>query len=147
MCEIKDIENNIRDLLRTNEEIVTAYDSELLCSEYGETKTHLKELCNRKRDLIESLESSVNDFFEIKQNFITKRLRINSFALIPTLLGYEYKFNIPKIVDKSSNQYFCYISMMERLSREYDAIFLGRDGYYILDIAASLKVEQFIGDD
>lgn len=145
MSEIEGIEIIIRDLIRTNEALVSYYDSEMLCSDYENTKDILKELYDRKNELMESLEDSMNKFFGIKQNFITKRIKVSSFALVPTIIGYEYKFSIPKNVDKASNQYFYYISMMDRLVKEYDVIVLKDNNYYILDISASLNIEKTIG--
>jgi hypothetical protein len=145
MSKIEDIEIIIRDLIRTNEELVSKYDSEMLCRDYKNTKDILKELYDRKNELMESLEESLNEFFGIRQNFITKRIKVASFALVPTIIGYEYKFNLPKNVDKASNQYFCYISMMDRLVREFDVLVLKGDDYYILDISACLNIEKTIG--
>ena len=44
MSEIEGIEIIIRDLIRTNEALVSYYDSEMLCSDYENTKDILKEL-------------------------------------------------------------------------------------------------------
>ena len=147
MSNIRDIELIIRDLIITNEAIVSAYDSKRLCSSYEDAKANLKELCDRKNEIIMSLTDKINEFFNIKQNFITRKLKITSFALLPTIAGYEFKFNIPKTVDRTSRQYFCYTSMMDRLQREYDVIALGRDGYYILDITAGLNLEKLFEGD
>ena len=55
MTDIKDIELIIRDIIRTDEKIVSAYDSQLLCCDYQNTLNTLKDLCTSKKDLIESL--------------------------------------------------------------------------------------------
>ena len=142
MTSVDDIEFIIRDLIKINESLVNAFDSNLLCSDWENAINTLKELCNEKKELIESLEKSANEFFNIKQNSITRKLKITSFSLIPSLTSYEFKFNIPRTVNKSSREYFCYISLMERLAREYDVITLKKDGYYILDITQCLKIEK-----
>lgn len=142
MSGINEIELMIRDLIRVNEKLVSAFDSQLLCSDWENTRATLKELYDEKTDLIESLEKSVNEFFSIKQNFITRKLKITSFSLIPSIISYEFKFNIPKTVNKSSREYFCYISLMDRLVREYDVITVKNDDYYILDITQSLNIEK-----
>ena len=67
MTDIRDIESIIRDLIRTDEKIVSAYDSKLLCSDYENTINKLKELCTTKKDLVESLEKSMNEFFKLKK--------------------------------------------------------------------------------
>ncbi|WP_406535698.1 hypothetical protein [Methanobrevibacter sp.] len=142
MSSIDDIELMIRDLIRINEMLVTAFDSELLCSDWENTVDTLKELCDEKKELMESLERLLNEFFNINQNPLTRRIRLNSFSLIPSLFSYEFKFNIPRSVNKSSREYFCYISLMDRLSREYDVISLKKDGYYILDITECLNIKK-----
>ena len=144
MPNIKDIESIIREIIRTDEKIVSACDSQLLCSDYEATLDKLKELCTNKKDLIESLEKSMNEFFELKQNPITKKLKINSFRLVPSLISLEYKFFLPKSVDRTSRQYYCYISMMERLSREYDSISNVRGTYSLLDITATLNLDNLV---
>ena len=58
MSEIEGIEIIIRDLIRTNEALVSYYDSEMLCSDYENTKDILKELYDRKNELMESLEDT-----------------------------------------------------------------------------------------
>ena len=142
MSDIEDIELKIRDLIRINETLVTAFDPQLLCSDWENTTNALKELTDEKKELIDSLEKSVNEFFSIKQNSITRKLKITSFSLIPSLISYEFKFNIPRTVNKSSREYFCYMSLMDRLAREYDVITLKKDGYYILDITQCLNIEK-----
>lgn len=142
MTKIKNIESIIRDMIRTDESIVSAYDSRLLCSDYENTLEKLKELYSAKTDLIESLENSMNEFFEVKQNRITRKLKINSFKLVPTLIGFEYKFFIPRTVERTSRQYYCYVSMMDRLTREYDSISKVKNDYLILDITATLNLDK-----
>ena len=68
MTDIKEIELIIRDIIRTDEEIVSAYDSRLLCRYYNGTIDKLKKLCATKKDLIHSLVISMNEFFKLKQN-------------------------------------------------------------------------------
>ena len=147
MSGIEDIELIIMELIRINEEIVLNYDSKLLCEDFDNAKCNLKKLYDRKKEILKSLEATFNEFFNLKSNFITRKLKIASFALIPTLIGYELKFNIPKTVDKSSRQYFCYVNLMDRLVREFDVISLQKDGYYILDISASLNLEKLFEGD
>lgn len=142
MSSIDDIELIIMDFIRINETLVSAFDPNLLCSDWENTVNNLKELCDEKRELMESLEKSGNEYFSLNQNPITRRLRINSFSLIPSLISYEFKFNIPRTVNKSSREYFCFMSLMDRLAREYDVIKLKKDGYYILDITQSLNIEK-----
>ena len=108
MPTIDDIEIIIRDLIRINEKIVTTYDSILLCRDYENTVSALKKLNDKKLHLIKQLEFSINEFFKIKQNYITKKLNLASFKLIPRLTNFEYKFNILHSVDTSSHQYFYY---------------------------------------
>lgn len=144
MTDIRDIESIIRDLIRTDEKIVSAYDSKLLCSDYENTINKLKELCTTKKDLVESLEKSMNEFFKLKQNSITKKLKINSFRLVPSMISLDYKFFLPKSVDQTSRQYYCYISMMERLTRKYDCISKVRDTYCLLDITATLNLNELL---
>ena len=144
---IDDIELIIRDLIRINEKIVTTYDSKLLCRDYENTVSALKKLDNEKLDLIKQLESSMNEFFKIKQNFITEKLNLASFKLIPRLTTFQYKFNIPQSVDTSSHQYFCYTYLMDKLTKEYDVITNQKDGYYILDITAPLKLKDLFKEN
>ena len=144
MTNINDIESIIRDLIRTDEEIVSAYDSKLLCSDYDATLDKLRKLCKNKKDLVDSLITSMNDFFKLKQNSITKKLKINSFRFVPALISFEYIFFLPKSVDKTSRQYYCYISMMNRLTREYDCISQARGAYSILDITATLNLDDLL---
>ena len=144
MASIDDIELIIRDLVRINETLVTEFDSKLLCSDWENTVNTLNELCDEKKELMESLERSINEFFNINQNLLTRRLNLNSFSLIPSFFSYEFKFNILRTVNKSSREYFCYISLMDRLSREYDVITLKKDGYYILDIAECLNIINYL---
>lgn len=66
MTTINDIEVIIRDIIRTDESIVSAYDSKLLCEDYESTLDRLKELCTTKKVLIESLVKSMNEFFKLK---------------------------------------------------------------------------------
>ena len=144
---IKDIESIIRDIIKTNEKIVSVYDSQLLCSDYEDIINKLKELCTIKKDLIESLEKSMNVFFKLKQNPITKKLKINSFRLVPSLISLDYKFFLPKSVDQTSRQYYCYISMMERLTREYECISKVRNTYCLLDITATLNLDELLKNE
>ncbi|AMD17415.1 hypothetical protein TL18_04905 [Methanobrevibacter sp. YE315] len=102
----------------------------------------LNELSDEKKELMESLEKSVNEFFNINQNLINRKLKITSFSLIPSFINYEFKFNIPRTVNKSSREYFCYKSLMDRLVKEYDVITLKKDGYYILDITRCLNIKK-----
>lgn len=146
MPKISDIEFIIRELIRVNEKIVTTYDSKLLCSDYENTKNQLKQLLDEKTNLMSKLESSLNEFFEIKENIITKKIKVNSFKLIPSLINFEYKFNVPRSVNETSRQYFCYICLMEKLSKEYDIITLKHDGYHMLDITANLNLKKLLGD-
>ena len=143
MTDINDIELNIKEIITINEMIVSTYDSKLLCSDYEDTLNELKKLCNTKKDLFKSLEKNMNEFFNLKQNLLSKKFKINSFKLIPTLIGFEYKFHLPKSVDKTSRQYFCYITMMDRLTREYDSISKVNDEYLLLDIASALNLDNF----
>ena len=115
MTTINDIELTIRDIIRTDESIVSTYDSKLLCSDYETTIGKLKELIATKKELTETLENQFNQFFKLKQNFLSRKLKINSFKLVPTLISFEYKFFLPKSVERTSKQYYCYISMMDRL--------------------------------
>lgn len=144
MVKIEDIELLIRDLIRINETIVTDYDAELLCSDYEKTKNRLKKLYDKKIELVKELEKAMDEFFEIPQNFITKKLKVNSFKLIPKIVNFEYKFNLPKSVDATSRQYFCYTFMMEKLTREFDVITRHNDGYYILDISETLNLKKLL---
>ena len=146
MTKIRDIELIIEEIIRTDESIVSNYDSKLLCREYKNTLNNLKELYTNKQNLVASLENSMNDFFELKQNFLSKKFKVNSFKLIPTLISFEYKFHIPKSVDKTSRQYHCYISMMDHLTIKYDSITKIKDDYLILDITASLKLDKLFKD-
>ncbi len=59
-------------------------------------------------------------------------------------MSFEYKFFIPKSVDKTSRQYYCYISMMDQLMREYDSISKVKDTYSILDITATLNLGELL---
>lgn len=142
MTNIKNIELIIRDMIRTDEAIVSTYDSKLLCKDYENTLNKLKELYDAKTNLIESLEENMNEFFKLKQNILSKKLKINSFKLVPTLIGFEYQFYIPRTVDRTSRQYYCYISMMDQLTREYDSISKVKDEYLILDITATLNLDK-----
>lgn len=145
MTTINDIELTIRDIIRTDESIVSTYDSKLLCSDYETTIDKLKELIATKKELTETLENQFNQFFKLKQNFLSRKLKINSFKLVPTLISFEYKFFIPKSVEKASKQYYCYISMMDRLTREYDSISkVKNDEYVMLDITKSLNLNKLI---
>lgn len=145
MTTINDIELTIRDIIRTDESIVSTYDSKLLCSDYETTIGKLKELIATKKELTETLENQFNQFFKLKQNFLSRKLKINSFKLVPTLISFEYKFFIPKSVEKTSKQYYCYISMMDRLTREYDSISkVKNDEYVMLDITKSLNLNKLI---
>lgn len=144
MSKIEEIELIIRELIKVNETIVSTFDPQLLCNDWENTINTLKELYGRKKELIESLERSVNEFFSLKENLITGKLKITSFSLIPSFLSYEYKFSIPKAVNKSSREYFCYLSLMDKLVREYDVITLKKDGYYILDITKCLNIQKVL---
>lgn len=145
MTTINDIELTIRDIIRTDESIVSTYDSKLLCSDYETTIDKLKELIATKKELTETLENQFNQFFKLKQNFLSRKLKINSFKLIPTLISFEYKFFLPKSVEKTSKQYYCYISMMDRLTHEYDSISkVKNDEYLMLDITKSLNLNKLI---
>ena len=144
MTDIKDIELIIRDIIRTDEKIVSAYDSQLLCCDYQNALNTLKDLCTSKKDLIESLENSMNEFFKLKQNPLFKKLKINSFKLVPAVISFEYLFFLPKSVDRTSRQYYCYVSMMDRLTREYDSISQVKNTYSILDITATLNLENLL---
>ena len=117
MSSIADIELIIMDLILINETLVNAFDTKLLYSDWENTLNTLNELYDKKKELMEFLEKSVNEFFNIDPNFITRKLKINSFSLIPSLVSHEFKFNIPRRVNKSSRQYFCYISLMDKLAR------------------------------
>jgi len=142
---INDIELTIRDIIRTDESIVSTYDSKLLCSDYETTIGKLKELIATKKELTETLENQFNQFFKLKQNFLSRKLKINSFKLVPTLISFEYKFFLPKSVERTSKQYYCYISMMDRLTREYDSISkVKNDEYVMLDITKSLNLNKLI---
>ena len=143
MTDINDIKLNIKEIITINEMIVSTYDSKLLCSDYEDTLNKLKKLCNTKKDLFKSLEKNMNEFFNLKQNLLSKKFKINSFKLIPTLICFEYKFHLPKSVDKTSRQYFCHITMMDRLTREYDSISKVNDEYLLLDIASALNLDNF----
>lgn len=147
MSKISDIELLIKDIIRVNESIVTTYDSELLCSDYKNTKEKLKGLYGTKLELINNLERSMNEFFQIKENFITRKIKLASFKLIPKITSFEYKFNLPQFVNTSSREYFCYICLMDKLTREYDVITLKNDGYYILDITATLNLKKLFEGD
>lgn len=147
MSKINDIESKIHELIRVNEKIVTNYDSDLLCSDWDNSKNTLKKLLDEKKDIIESLEDMVNNFFNIKQNFITKKIKITSFHLVPSLINHELMFFIPKTVDRFSKQYFCYIALMDRLSGQYDSIFEKNGEYYILDISSCLNLEKLLEGD
>lgn len=142
MSDIKDIESIIRKIISTNESIVTTYDSKLLCEDHENTWSQLYDLYISKKELMESLETSMNEFFCLEPNLITKILKINSFKLIPTFLNFELKFSLPKSVDKTSRQYFCYITMMDRLTNEYDSVNMVKGEYFLLDIAAGLNLEK-----
>lgn len=144
MSKIKEIELLIRDLIRINESIVTNYDSTLLCRDYENTQSILKELVDRKVEVTKNLTDSINEFFNISQNFITKRIPISSFKLMTTVIAFEYKFSVPKSVNKSSRQYFCYTCLMDKLASEYDVINKHHDGYYMLDITATLKLKELL---
>ncbi len=145
MTTINDIELTIRDIIRTDESIVSTYDSKLLCSDYETTIGKLKELIATKKELTETLENQFNQFFKLKQNFLSRKLKINSFKLVPTLISFEYKFFLPKSVERTSKQYYCYISMMDRLTREYDSISkVKNDEYVMLDITKSLNLNKLI---
>ena len=147
MSKISDIELLIKDLIRVNESIVTTYDSELLCSDYKNTKEKLKELYDTKLELINNLERSMNEFFQIKENFITRKIKLASFKLIPKITSFEYKFNLPQFVNTSSKEYFCYICLMDKLTKEFDVITLKKDGYYILDITATFNLKKLFEGD
>lgn len=147
MPQIEDIELTIRDLIRVNELIVNTYDSQLLCSNYENTKNNLKQLYNSKKELTDSLERLLNEFFDIKLNFFTKRIKFTSFGLIPTLISYEFKFNVPVNIDRTSEKYFCYISLMNRLSKEYEVITNKNDDYYFFDITSGLDLDKFFKKD
>ena len=146
MVTIDDIESIIRDIIRTDEMIVSNYDSRLLCSDFDKTINTLKELVDHKKELISSLESSINEFFNIKEKKILKFIKINSFKLTPTIINFEYIFTLPRSVNRNSRQYFCYVSLMDRLVREYDSISKVKDEYTILDITASLKLDDLLKD-
>ena len=144
MPDIKDIESIITDLIRANESIVSAYDAGMLCSDYDNAKNNLKKLIVKKQEIIDNLEKSMNEFFKIRQNFITRRIPVMSFKLIGKVTAFEYRFNIPKTVSTTSRQYFFYTSLMDRLTKKYDVITLQRDGYYILDITATLNLKKLL---
>lgn len=144
MTNINDIELIIRELIETNEKIVSKYDSKLLCSDYDHTRKELKELTDRKEEIVKNLEKSMDDFFKVKSNFLSRRLGLNSFKLVSTVISFEYKFNLPHGVSKSSNQYFCYVNLMDKLVREYDSISRQKDDYFILDITSHLKLDELI---
>ena len=146
MEKIKYLELLIRELIRTNESIVTSYDSHMLCSDYEKTKDKLKRLYKDKKELTENLKVSMDEFFEIPQNFLSKRIRILSFQWLPNVLGFEYKFFIPKTVDRQSRQYFCYTCLMDKLVREYDSISKIKGEYYILDITATLPIDDLLDE-
>ena len=147
MVTIDDIESIIREIIRTDEMIVSNYDSRLLCSDFEQTKNKLKELVDKKKELKTSLESTVNDFFNIKEKKILKFITINSFKLIPSIIGFEYIFSLPRSVNKNSREYYCYISLMERLVREYDSISKIKNEYVILDITATLDLNNLLNDE
>ena len=142
MGKIEYLELLIRELIRVNESIVTGYDSYLLCKDYENTLNKLKRLYKDKIELTQNLIVSMNEFFEIPQNFLSKRIRLFSFQLVPNVIGFEYQFFIPKSVDRQSRQYFCYINMMDRLVKEYDSISKIKGQYFILDITATLPLEK-----
>ena len=147
MSKIKEIEMIIIELIKTNEKIVTKYDPKLLCSSYDDTLKEINQLLEKKKGLMDKLVYSMNEFFQIKENFITRKLKFNSFRLVPTFISFEYRFFIPKSVDVTSRQYFCYICMMDKLLNEYDVISLKHDGYYFLDISATLNLNKFYRGD
>lgn len=146
MTGIKDIESTVRELIRTDESIVSAYDYKMLCRDYDTTVANIKELIAAKKDLTEKLENQMNEFFKLKQNFLFRKLKINSFKLIPSVISFEYIFFIPKSVKRTSRQYYCYISMMDRLTREYDSISKINDAYSILDITATLNLDELLNN-
>lgn len=144
MEKIEYIELIIRELIRVNESIVTSYDSYLLCKDYENTLNKLKRLYRDKKELTQNLIESMNEFFEIPQNFLSKRIRLLSFQLVPNVIGFEFQFFIPKSVDRQSRQYFCYINMMDRPVREYDSISKIKGQYFILDITSTLPLEKLL---
>ena len=145
MLNIEDIKVIICEIIRTNELIVTTYDSKLLCEDYEKTIDELKKLVENKNKLIELLENSINEFFSINPVKIYK-LKFNSFKLIPVLLNFEYIFSLPKSVNKSSHEYHCFISLMESLVKEYDSIKYEHGTYRLLDISSTLNLKDLLGD-
>ena len=144
MEKIRYIELLIRQLIRTNVSIVTSYDSYSFCKDYKGTKAKLKRLYKDKLELTQNLKDTMNEFFEIPQNFLSRRIGFLSFQLIPNVIGFEYLFYIPKSVDRQSRQYFCYVSLMDRLVREYDSVSKIKGEYFLLDITATLPLEDLL---
>ena len=144
MVTIDNIEKIIKEIIRTDESIVVNYDSKLLCDEYENTKNTLKTLVDRKKELIESLTNTINEFFQIKPKSIFKVIKLNSFKLMPDIISFKLKFYLPQSVDKTSRQYYCYVSMMDKLVRQYDSISKEDDGYSILDITATLNIDELL---
>lgn len=148
MAKIDDIGQIIRNLIETNEKITSVYDTKLLCKEYEKTKNDLKELCELRNSILKSLKSTMNEFFNLNGNVFSKKFNINTFRFIPSIFGFEYRFYLPKtVVDKTSNQYFCYINLMEKLVREYDSISKLNGEYVLMDITASLDLKKLLGKD
>jgi len=147
MCESEKIKKVIEDIIRTDESIVYYSDFELLCKDYDNTKLKLKELMDKKQELYKSLEDKMNEFLKIKNNWLTKKLKINTFRLIPNPLSNWLKFSLPPRTDKTSRQYYCYQKLMYKLSREYNSIDNSNGEYFLLDLSAGLNLNSLLKDD
>ena len=139
MFEIKKIESIIRKRIHVDESIVSLYDAKLLCRDYEKSIEKLKEMVEEKEKLNKLLVKSINNFFEVKEN---RFFILNSFRLTHNPLDGCLKFNLPRSLNKSSRQYFCYISMMDRLEKEYNVIIKNKDDYYLFDITLHLKLDD-----
>ncbi|MBR0271663.1 MAG: hypothetical protein IJQ68_06715 [Methanobrevibacter sp.] len=142
MVDIKEIDSTIREMIRIDESLVSAYDPQLLCEDYKNSLNSIKSLLDEKKELRKTLEKSLNEFFEVDNRFALKKIKIASFNLILNPISGAYMFSLPKFVDKSSRQYFCYITMMNRLEREYNVIERINDTFFMADITLHLNLEK-----
>ncbi|MBQ9026082.1 MAG: hypothetical protein IJ104_06895 [Methanobrevibacter sp.] len=142
MVEIKEIDSKIRDMIRIDESIVSAYDPQLLCEDYENSSEKIKSLLKEKKELRKSLEKLLNEFFEVDMSFALRRIKIASFNFILNPISSTYLFSLPKFVDKSSKKYFCYLAMMNRIEREYNVIERVNDSFLIYDITLHLNLEK-----